>query len=655
MGLDSSWPTGPDMLSEALTQVNASQSLDIAEDPSTMPPVNLADSSNHTAPFTVHPERIRTPVEVSDVPPFFPDPTELVGSQPCCTHTYCLEHTVITALSALNHVITGTREDCCKITEEILAGSHPDINEVVKTYISSRKSRNKRGNLLGNVSDRHSICDNRLSTGFSSSGGFWFQPEVEASADTQKRCNAEPKVAMTTKVGSDLSELNQARSDGAPGHQDRPSSARSVSGVKHGRGRKRVRDMFSRRPSLQSPAGGTFQEYVFGSRSPRIGSPASGASGTSGRRGPLDAAAYAAAKAVKDIRACWRCKFLRKMCSVQSRRRSLILDELSRVFFTKENMRAKESWWFSTFYSFCIQSIVRRVLLKVQSSSSSELAARQYLHLAIRLFAVTSGSYDPSARDYASVEAPNSSADYLKYIFQDEREEHHRDLTRPGTPEAVESRSPIPVAKGLTCSPCPSPHVPKQGYSINNSQPKARPAWTPTPKAPYRASSLSSMKSADDVPEETHDYLPFPQERFAMLSYDPFASSSSSHDPFDDDPSPVIPIYNTSSRGNDFFPPPQENATQQIDEPRRKPIYATSEERKQRNRQAQAAFRERHSDYIKQLEETILIHETNPHNLQAAFRSANDECVMLRYKNSLLEGIILVKGELSLSFYGDPS
>lgn len=28
------------------------------------------------------------------------------------------------------------------------------------------------------------------------------------------------------------------------------------------------------------------------------------------------------------------------------------LDELSRVFFTKENVRAKESWWLSTFYRF---------------------------------------------------------------------------------------------------------------------------------------------------------------------------------------------------------------------------------------------------------------------------------------------------------------
>ncbi|KAL5604742.1 hypothetical protein BROUX41_001913 [Berkeleyomyces rouxiae] len=76
----------------------------------------------------------------------------------------------------------------------------------------------------------------------------------------------------------------------------------------------------------------------------------------------------------------------------------------------------------------------------------------------------------------------------------------------------------------------------------------------------------------------------------------------------------------------------------------RKPIYATSEERKQRNRQAQAAFRERRTEYIKQLEETIRVHESNLQNLQAAHRNAADECLMLRYKNSLLERILLEKG-----------
>lgn len=73
-------------------------------------------------------------------------------------------------------------------------------------------------------------------------------------------------------------------------------------------------------------------------------------------------------------------------------------------------------------------------------------------------------------------------------------------------------------------------------------------------------------------------------------------------------------------------------------------IYATSEERKQRNRQAQAAFRERRTEYIKQLEATIKQNETSLATLQQNHRSAADECLMLRYKNSLLERILLEKG-----------
>jgi hypothetical protein len=76
-------------------------------------------------------------------------------------------------------------------------------------------------------------------------------------------------------------------------------------------------------------------------------------------------------------------------------------------------------------------------------------------------------------------------------------------------------------------------------------------------------------------------------------------------------------------------------------------IYATSEERKQRNRQAQAAFRERRTEYIKQLETTIKHHEETLQTLQQSHRSAADECLMLRYKNSLLERILLEKGPSS--------
>lgn len=92
----------------------------------------------------------------------------------------------------------------------------------------------------------------------------------------------------------------------------------------------------------------------------------------------------------------------------------------------------------------------------------------------------------------------------------------------------------------------------------------------------------------------------------------------------------------------------QANPTPESQAPKRKggrkPIYATTEERKQRNRQAQAAFRERRTEYIKQLEQTISVQEQTLANLNAAHRTAADECLMLRYKNSLLERILLEKG-----------
>ncbi|TKA71414.1 hypothetical protein B0A49_03927 [Cryomyces minteri] len=96
-------------------------------------------------------------------------------------------------------------------------------------------------------------------------------------------------------------------------------------------------------------------------------------------------------------------------------------------------------------------------------------------------------------------------------------------------------------------------------------------------------------------------------------------------------------------------PEPDAEAAQDHSQPQkrkggRKPIYATSEERKQRNRQAQAAFRERRTEYIKQLEATIKLHEDNLQNLQQSHRSAADECLMLRYKNSLLERILVERG-----------
>jgi len=99
-----------------------------------------------------------------------------------------------------------------------------------------------------------------------------------------------------------------------------------------------------------------------------------------------------------------------------------------------------------------------------------------------------------------------------------------------------------------------------------------------------------------------------------------------------------------STPEQDPEPYQQEQSQTQKRKGGRKPIYATSEERKQRNRQAQAAFRERRTEYIKQLESTIKHHEETLQNLQASHRTAADECLMLRYKNSLLERILIEKG-----------
>ncbi|RMZ81016.1 hypothetical protein DV738_g2420, partial [Chaetothyriales sp. CBS 135597] len=140
------------------------------------------------------------------------------------------------------------------------------------------------------------------------------------------------------------------------------------------------------------------------------------------------------------------------------------------------------------------------------------------------------------------------------------------------------------------------------------------------------------------------------------------------------DPDPVVPKIEP---GQDNYDSPSDSSPEQDNEgepvpekssddpppppPKRKggrkPIYASSEERKQRNRQAQAAFRERRTEYIKQLETTIQHHEEQLQSLQQSHRQAADECLMLRYKNSLLERILLEKGidvQAELALKGSP-
>lgn len=83
------------------------------------------------------------------------------------------------------------------------------------------------------------------------------------------------------------------------------------------------------------------------------------------------------------------------------------LDELSRVIFLKENMRNR-FWWLSAFYSLCIQGVVRQALVLLSSNDHNETlgieksSSAQYLHIAIRLFSVSSGTHDPLIQDWSS-------------------------------------------------------------------------------------------------------------------------------------------------------------------------------------------------------------------------------------------------------------
>ncbi|KAA8569295.1 hypothetical protein EYC84_000953 [Monilinia fructicola] len=85
------------------------------------------------------------------------------------------------------------------------------------------------------------------------------------------------------------------------------------------------------------------------------------------------------------------------------------LDELSRVIFLKENMRSR-IWWLSVFYSLCIQGVIRQALILL-SSNDEEVRSTQYLQIAVRLFTVSSGTYDPLIRDWSSESTASSLKD----------------------------------------------------------------------------------------------------------------------------------------------------------------------------------------------------------------------------------------------------
>ncbi|KAE9367528.1 hypothetical protein N431DRAFT_69367 [Stipitochalara longipes BDJ] len=181
---------------------------------------------------------------------------------------------------------------------------------------------------------------------------------------------------------------------------------------------------------------------------------------------------------------------------------SLYLNALSKVFFKKENMRTKETWWLSTFYSFAIQGLVRKLIRQLSYTKNSSLATNQYLHLAIRLFIASYGDYDPLIRDYVTLskgkEADSSyisdleeaktaveqiswasrnifsSAEYLRDLFEDD-----------GVDIITNDAARKEDISGEVQSTC-----------IDTSHTVSSSFYTRS--RPYRPSSLSSMESYSD-------------------------------------------------------------------------------------------------------------------------------------------------------------
>jgi hypothetical protein len=72
----------------------------------------------------------------------------------------------------------------------------------------------------------------------------------------------------------------------------------------------------------------------------------------------------------------------------------------------------------------------------------------------------------------------------------------------------------------------------------------------------------------------------------------------------------------------------------------RKPLYKTAQERRDRNRRAQLAFRARRSDYLSRLEETCRSLETVVMELQESNRAANDALARERSQVKYLQRIL---------------
>jgi hypothetical protein len=98
--------------------------------------------------------------------------------------------------------------------------------------------------------------------------------------------------------------------------------------------------------------------------------------------------------------------------------------------------------------------------------------------------------------------------------------------------------------------------------------------------------------------------------------------------------SPQSPTFSDPNNSGEIPPPPQRRKAG------RKPLYKTAQERRDRNRRAQLAFRARRSDYLSRLEETCRSLETVVLELQESNRAANDALARERSQVKYLERIL---------------
>lgn len=73
-------------------------------------------------------------------------------------------------------------------------------------------------------------------------------------------------------------------------------------------------------------------------------------------------------------------------------------------------------------------------------------------------------------------------------------------------------------------------------------------------------------------------------------------------------------------------------------------LEEADERRKQLNRRAQKAFRERRSEHMAKLEVTLARMQKDLHESQEAQSKAKEELLMVKYKNSLLERLLVENG-----------